>query len=86
MTTEYKGVAVWHCDSEEEFDEAYNDLAMNPDFTLLGNFGMVQEVYYELEYQGFTEEQLDQFTHYRFGTCLEIKEFASDYVAFFGTR
>ena len=58
----------------------------NPDFTYLGHFDMIQDIYEELEYQGFSESEIEQFSKNRYGTCLEIIEYNSHYDAFFGTR
>lgn len=75
-----------YCDTEEEFFNLLDELENNPDFTSIGAFSMIQSIYEELEYQGFTEEQIEQFSHNRYGTCLEIVEYASEYMAFIGTR
>jgi hypothetical protein len=83
---EIRGTGINHCDTEEEFYGLCDELEGNPDFTSLGAYTSIQSIYEELNYQGFTDEQIEQFTHNRYGTCLEIVEYASDYEAFIGTR
>ena len=86
MENPNKGTAVYYCDTESEFNEQITEYESNPDFTLLGYYNMINDIYDETEYQGFTEDQTRQLTHNRYGNCLEIIEYASDYVAFFGNR
>lgn len=77
---------VIYCDTEAQETEEIRELENNPDFTLVGHYGLVQDIWSELEYQGFTEAQIDQFNKNRYGTCLEIVEYASMYTAYIGTR
>lgn len=77
---------VYHCDSIEEKEQQENELESNPDFTLVGHFDMIQDIYFELNEQGFTDEQIEQFSMNRYGNCLEIIEYASSYTAYFGAR
>lgn len=84
--TENRGTGIWHCDTEAEYEEQFTDLLTNPDFTFLGHYDSIQDIFEDLEYQGFTEEQIEQFTHNRYGTCLDILDYSSGYCAFIGTR
>ena len=79
---------IYNVDSEQELQEVYNDLENNPDFELLGYYEMIQDIYEELNYQGFNDEQIEQFTKNQYGTCLEIIYYPphDEYIAFLGTR
>ena len=77
---------TWICDTEEERFEQIDELEANPDFTYLGHYDSTQAIYEELNYQGFTDEQIDEFTSNRYGTCLEIIEYLNHYDAFIGQR
>lgn len=78
--------AVWLCDSEQELEQEMEELDTNPDFTYLGRYDSINEIYEELGYQGFTDEQIEQMTKNRYGNCLEILEYASNYTAYIGAR
>lgn len=79
--------ATWFYDNEQEFEEAYMELQNNPDFTHLGGFDMVQDIYEELNYQGFSDDEITQLTNNRYGNCLEILEEPNNqYQAFIGAR
>lgn len=82
MTTQPQGTGVWHMDTEEEYENLIEELENNPDATDLGRYDMVQDIYEELEGQGFTEEQVATLSHNRYGTCLEIIEYTNEYRAF----
>jgi hypothetical protein len=86
LTETVRGTGTWHCDTEEEYLDLFTDLDNNPDFTFLGTFNLIQDIFEELNYQGFKDEQIEQFTHNRYGTCLEILEYDNQYTAFFGTN
>ena len=82
-----QGAGIWFLDTEEELEETYNELENNPDFSYLGGFDMIQDIYEELEYQGFSEAEITQLTHNRYGKCLEILECPNNqYHAFIGDR
>lgn len=78
--------AVFYCDSLEEKEEMENELESNPDFTLVGHFDSIQDIYDEMEYQGFDEKQIEQLSKNRYGNCLEIIEYVSSYTAYLGAR
>ena len=73
-------------DSEQDFEESYKELETNPDFTLLGYYKLVQDLYEELNYQGFSDTQIDGMSKAQYGTCLEILHYHDEYVAFMGER
>ena len=85
--SELQGTGINFFDTVEEMEETYRELETNPDFSFLGGFDMVQDIYEELEYQGFKDEEITQLTHNRHGNVLEILECANDqYYAFIGAR
>lgn len=84
--TENRGTGINYCDTEEEYEDKINELSDNPDFIFLGYFDSIQSIYEDLDYQGITEEEAQQMSHNRYGACLEILEYASDYCAFIGIR
>lgn len=68
-------------------EEHYNELQNNPDFTYLGGFDLIQDIYSELEYQGLTDKQITQLTNNRYGDVLETLECPNNqYYAFLGAR
>jgi len=73
-----------YCDTREEMEELYDELEQNPDFTYIGHFDMIQDIYFELNEQGFTDEQIDQLCKARYGNVIEIIEYASYYDVFIG--
>lgn len=77
---------TWICDTEEERFNHIDELNANPDFTYLGHFYSIKAIYEELNYQGFTDEQIDDLTSNRYGTCLEIIEYLYHFDAFIGQR
>lgn len=79
-------LAVWFCDTEEERDERRDIFDDNPDFTYLGHFDMTQDIYFELNECGFSDDEIEAMTHAQYGRCLEIIEYASHYDAYIGQR
>lgn len=77
---------VNYCDTEQEFFEACDELEANPDFTYVGTFDSIQDVYEELNYQGLSDEEIEKLSVARYGNCLEIVEYASTYEAYIGAR
>lgn len=77
---------VIYCDTQEEKFDYMGELENNPDFIYLGHFGMIQDIYEELNYQGFSDAEIEKFTSNRYGTCIDIIEYASHYEAFMGSR
>lgn len=85
MTTLHTAILFY--DSEDEFEEAYIELYHNPDFTYLGGFDMIQDIYDELNDQGFSDDEITQLTNNRYGNCLDILEAPNNqYQAFIGAR
>jgi hypothetical protein len=80
-----KGTAVWYCDTEEERDEQCGIFEDNPDFTHIGHFTAIYQIYEELEYQGLTDDEIREMSQNRYGQCLEIIEYQSHYDAYIGT-
>lgn len=76
----------WNIDTEEEFDEAYNELINNEDMSYLGGFDLTQDIDEELEYQGFTLEEINTMSLARYGRVLEVLSFEDRYYAFIGNR
>lgn len=79
-------IATWYCDTEEELEIEIEELNNNPDFTFIGNFNMIQDIELEFEEYGIYELEFEQMTQNRYGTCIEILEYASDYTVFVGDR
>ena len=79
-----KGIGVWYCDTEEELDERLQELDSNPDFTHVGDYDMLQDMYDELNYQDFTDEQIESLSHQLYGNCLDILEYSSQYYVYIG--
>lgn len=80
--------AIINLETKTELELEYEELIYNLDFELLGYYEMIQDIYEELNYQGFNDEEIEQFTKNQYGTCLEILHLigSNDYIAFFGTR
>ena len=81
-----ENAAVYFCNSQNELDGWIEDLKENPDFIELGTYKTVQDLYEELNDQGFKDEELNQMSLARYGQCLEIANYELDYVAFIGQR
>lgn len=81
-----KGVAVWYCNTEKEYDEELEEREKNLDLHLVGYYDAINDIYDELEYQGFIESEITQLTHNRYGNILDIIEYNSGYAAFIGVR
>lgn len=85
MVTQF--TSIWVFDNENEMEEYYQELYNDPDFTFLGGFDSIQDIYDELKYQGLTEELISQLTINRYGAVLEILESPNNqYYAFIGAR
>ena len=81
-------VGVSHYDSVSEFESDLKDLEDNPDFTLLGHFDMTQDADEELQYQGFTLDQITKMSLNQYGNVIETL-YAPDsqtYWVFVGAR
>lgn len=76
----------WYIDTEEEFEETYNEMMDNPDMSYLGDFDLTQDIDEELEYQGFTLEEINAMSLARYGRVLEVLSFEDRYYAFIGNR
>lgn len=83
---ENKGIGIWNCDTEEELNEMLQELDSNPDFSHVGDYDMLQDMYDELNYQGFTDEQIESLSRQLYGNCLDILEYASQYYVYIGAR
>ena len=77
---------VFYCDTEGEKFEMLDELEGNPDFTYLGYFDMVQDVYHELNEYGFSDEEVEKMSLSRYGRVVEIIEYLDHYDAFIGVR
>lgn len=81
-------VGISHYDDVDEFETALKELEDNPDFTLLGHYNMTQDADEELEYQGFTLDQITKMSLNRYGNVIETL-YAPDsqtYWVFVGAR
>lgn len=82
-----KGIGIWYYDSEDEFEEEIHELENNPDFTFIGSYDDLQDMYDEFEYQGFSNDEVDRLTHTRYGVCIDILECANNqYYVYYGAR
>ena len=77
---------VIYIDTIEEFEETIQELESNPDFTCLGDYNLIQDIYEKLEEQGFSELEIKQMAANKYGRCLDIIEFESHYTAYIGNR
>ena len=76
--------ALNYCDTREETEQLFDELEENPDFTYLGHYDMIQDIYDELNYQGLTDAQIEQLCKSRYGNVIEIIEYNSHYDVFIG--
>lgn len=75
------------CDTEQEFEDALYELENDPDMTFLGQFDMTQDIDEELEYQGFSLDEITKMSLNRYGNVLEVLHAPNtDYYAFIGAR
>lgn len=81
-----ESTGIWFNDTEEEYETMLKDYFNNPDFTYLGHYDMIQDIFYDLNDLGFTDEQITRFTHNRYGTVLMIIQYIDQYEVFFGTH
>ena len=73
-----------YCDTREEMEQLFDELEQNPDFAYIGHFDMIQDIYFELNEHGFTDEQIDELFKARYGNNIEIIEYNSYYDVFIG--
>lgn len=75
-------------DTVEEFEEELKKLENNPNFLLLGHFDMTQDADEELQYQGFTLDEITKMSLNQYGKVIEcLKAPDSDsYWVFVGAR
>lgn len=81
-------VGVSHYDSVGEFESDLKWYEENPNFTLLGHFDMTQDADEELQYQGFTLDQITKMSLNQYGNVIETL-YAPDsqtYWVFVGAR
>lgn len=64
-------VGISNYDDIEEFENDLKELEENPDFSLLGHYDTTQEADEELEYQGFTLDQITKMSLNRCGNVIE---------------
>lgn len=81
-------VGVSHYDDPSEFEEDLKELENNPDFSLLGHFDSTQNADEELQYQGFSLDEITKMSLNRYGNVVECL-YAPDsqtYWVFVGAR
>ena len=81
-------VGIWNFDEVSEFERDLKEYENNPDFTLLGHFDSIQDADYELEYQGFTPEEIAKLSLARYGNVIETLQApdSQTYWVFVGAR
>lgn len=79
-------IGVNYCDTELEFLETCDEWEQNPDFSYVGSYDSIQDIYHELNYQGLSDEEIEKLSVARYGNCLEIVEYGSTYEAYIGAR
>lgn len=80
-------LSVWTAESEEEADELIYEFEENPEMTSLGIYELIEELVEDMQHQGFTEAQLYEMSHARYGRVLEIvEEPCGRITAFIGNR
>lgn len=70
------------------FEEDLRELENNQDFTFFGHFDMTQDADEELEYQGFTLDEITKMSMNRYGNvieCLKAPD-SETYWVFIGSR
>lgn len=81
-----ENAAIFYLNSQNGLDGWIEEIKDNPDFTELGTFKSVRDLYDELNYHGFTDVEITQMTNARYGRCLDIANYELEYVAFIGQR
>lgn len=81
-------VGISNFDSVEDFERDLKELEENPDFTLLGQYNMTQDADEELQYQGFSLDQITKMSLNRYGNCVETLQAPDSgaYWVFIGAR
>lgn len=81
-------VGVSHYDSVEEFESDLKEFENNCDFTFLGHFDTIQEADEELQYNGFTLDQITKMSLNQYGSVIETLEApdSQTYWVFVGVR
>lgn len=81
-------VGINNYDSVEDFEQDLRDLEENEDFTLLGRYDMTQDADEELQYQGFTLDEITKMSLNRYGNVIEclLAPDSGDYWVFVGAR
>lgn len=81
-------VGITNFDDVSEFESELEELEENPDFSLLGHYGNTQEADDELEYQGFTLDQITKMSLNRYGNVIETLQApdSGTYWVFVGAR
>ena len=64
-------IGISSYDDVSEFEQDLKELESNPDFTLIGHYDMTQDADEELEYQGFTLDQITKMSLNRYGNVIE---------------
>lgn len=81
-------VGISHYDEIAEFESDLRELEDNPDFSLLGHFDMTQDADEELQYQGFSLDEITKMSLNQYGNVIECL-YAPDsqtYWVFVGAR
>ena len=64
-------LGISHYDDVSEFEEDLKELEENPDFSLLGHYDSTQDADEELQYQGFTLDEITKMSLNRYGNVIE---------------
>lgn len=84
---EYNSIAISFYDNEEDFETELNELDNTPDFTFIGSYSDIEDIYEEFNYQGFNNNQINTLSNNRYGDCIEILNSPNNnYHVYFGAR
>ena len=64
-------VGISKYDESHEFAKDLYELENNPDFTFIGRFELTQDADEELEYQGFTLDQITKMSLNQYGDVID---------------
>lgn len=81
-------VGIWNYDEVAEFENDLKELEENPDFSMFGHFDLTQDADEELQYQGFTLDEITKMSLNQYGNvieCLQAPD-SGTYWVFVGAR
>ena len=83
---DYTLLQRWTPTFEDDFKDACYDFIDNPDISHYGTYNTLEDLVDELEYQGLNFNEIVQLTKNRYGSVIEIIEYASAFHVFIGAN